>query len=286
MFPIHLNLGFRHFYFYEGLYILIAIVVAYIWAAKRIRKYGLSEDQFFRALVGAFLGLLIGARLFHFLFWQPGLLLSEPLTFFRYWDGGLSITGGLAGGIGGAALTFIRRKESFGEYFAVLSPAVLLGQALGRVGCFLNGDAWGIATSLPWGLRFPKFGHTLPGGVVDRQVPSFAWSWAYDAGLVSGGDTTTPPMHPTQLYEGRGDLWPLAFILLAIKRLGKEQGRVILVLYICSYCLLRFFLEFLRGDRGVVVWAGMSALQIALALVVVTCMPLFLFALGSRNSSK
>ena len=77
MFPIHIDLGFHRFYFYEGLYFLIAIIVAYLWAGRRIRAYGLSDDQFTRALMGALFGMLVCARLFHFLFWQPGALLSE-----------------------------------------------------------------------------------------------------------------------------------------------------------------------------------------------------------------
>jgi phosphatidylglycerol---prolipoprotein diacylglyceryl transferase len=280
MFPIHLDLGFRRFYFYEGLYFLIAIVVAYLWAAKRIRRYGLSEDQFWRALIGALIGMLIGARLFHFIFWQPSLLVSRPLVFFNYWDGGLSITGGLAGGIGGASLAFIKRKERFLEYFAVLSPAVLLGQAIGRIGCFMNGDAWGIPTSLPWGLRFPKFGRILPSGAVDRSIPGFAWSWAYDRGLVGPADSRTPPLHPTQLYESLGDLLILAVVLLAFRRLGKAGGRFILALQVGCYCLLRFFLEYLRGDREATVLLGMSSMQIALAAVALACLPIALICRG------
>jgi phosphatidylglycerol---prolipoprotein diacylglyceryl transferase len=272
LFPIHLDLGFRQFYFYEGLYFLIAIVVAYLWAARRIRANGLSEEQFTMALAAGLLGAVLCGRLSHFIFWEPGLLISNPLKFFGFWDGGISITGGLAGGIAGGALAYRKSKERFGECFAVVAPAILLGQALGRVGCFLNGDAWGIPTTLPWGVRFPKYGTILPAGLPDPRVPGFAWSWAYEQGLVAVGDSSTPPLHPTQLYESLGDLLVLGLVLLAFRKLGKGRGGLILTIYAGAYALLRFLLEFLRGDRGAVVWAGMSALQVLLAAIVALCL--------------
>jgi phosphatidylglycerol:prolipoprotein diacylglycerol transferase len=267
MFPIHLDLGFRTFYFYEGLYILTAMIVAYIWAAGRIRKSGLSPERFDIALVGAFVGLILGARISHFLFWDLDILLEDPMVFFRFWDGGLSVVGGLVGGLVGAALTFIGKKEKFLEYYAVVAPSILLGQAVGRIGCFMNGDAWGLPTSLPWGVRFAKFGTTLFSGELDRTLASPAWTWARSLGLVAPGDLRTPPLHPTQLYEAAGDIVILFILLLILKRVGREHGgSLLLAVHAGGYCLLRFLLEFIRGDRGPVAWAGMSALQISLAL--------------------
>jgi phosphatidylglycerol:prolipoprotein diacylglycerol transferase len=275
-----LNLGFRTFYFYEGLYILTAIIVAYIWASRRIRASGLSEDRFDVALIGAFLGLILGARISHFLFWDFDSFLADPAVFFRFWDGGLSVVGGLAGGIAGGAATFIKRKERFTEYFAVVSPAVLLGQAVGRIGCFMNGDAWGTTTSLPWGVRIAKYGTTLVSGDLDRTYPSLAWTWARERGLVATADLRTPPLHPTALYEALGDVLLLLLVLRVLKSIGKERGgSIVLALHAGGYCLLRFFLEFIRGDREAPVAAGMSALQLVLA----ACAAVFLAFAAARR---
>jgi phosphatidylglycerol---prolipoprotein diacylglyceryl transferase len=266
MFPIHLDLGFRTFYFYEGFYILTAIIVAYIWSSRRIRAYGLSEDRFDLGLIGAFIGLVLGARITHFLFWDIDYLLKDPAVFFRFWDGGLSVVGGLAGGIAGGSVAFIGKKDKFTEYFAVVSPAILLGQAVGRIGCFMNGDAWGLPTSLPWGVRIAKYGTTLFSFKIDRSLPSQAWSWALDRGLVWPGETRTPPLHPTALYEALGDILILFLALRVLKKIGKERGgSLVLALHTGGYCLLRFLLEFIRGDREQVVFAGMSVLQLVLA---------------------
>lgn len=273
MFPFHLDLGFRTFYFYEGIYFLIAIIVAYIWAARRIRASGLSEDRFDVALIGAFIGLILGARISHFLFWDIDVLIDDPAAFFRFWDGGLSVVGGLAGGIAGGAITFIKKKEKFSEYFAVVSPAILLGQAVGRVGCFLNGDAWGLPTSLPWGVRIAKYGVSLPSGLVDRTYASNAWLWCRERGLATGRDPWTSPLHPTPLYEALGDLAIIALVLAVLRSFGKEKGgTLVLALHAGAYCLLRFLLEFIRGDRDATVLAGMSWLQLALAACAVGCL--------------
>lgn len=275
MYPIDLNLGFHIFYYYEGFYYLISIAVAYAWAAHRIKKYGLDYDQFSKLIVSGIIGAIVGGRLSHFIFWQPSILISDPLEFFRVWDGGTSITGALAGGIIGARLACIGKKSDFWQFFAVLSPAVLLGQAIGRVGCFLNGDAWGIRTNLPWGVRFPKFGTYIPGFKPDHLVPSYAWTWAKIHGFVSNSSMFTPPLHPTQLYESLGDILLLVFILFIIRRIGfKYSGKLIALIHIGGYCLLRFLLEFLRGDRGAVIWNDMTALQITLIVIFIVSFPI------------
>ena len=147
MFPIHFDLGFTVFYYYEGFYFLIAITVATIVAVGSVRKAGLDVGTFADGLVWALLAALVGAKVSHFLFWDWRSCLSDPWTFLHIWEGGVSSTGGLAGGALGGFIYFRRQRADFFAYFAAASPAVLLGQAIGRVGCFLNGDAWGIPTS-------------------------------------------------------------------------------------------------------------------------------------------
>lgn len=285
MYPIDLNTGFHIFYYYEGLYYLISVAVAYAWAAHRVKRYGMETDRLTEYVIASIAGAILGGRISHFLFWQPSLLISDPLAFFRIWDGGMSITGGLAGGIIGARLCFIGRKQDFWQFFAALSPAVLLGQAVGRVGCFLNGDAWGIRTDLPWGVRFPKFGTLIPGFKRDNLVPGYAWDWAKSRGLVSNGDMYTPPLHPTQLYESLGDMLLMAAILFLIHRIGfKSSGKKVALFHIGGYSLLRFLLQFIHGDRGVIVWRGMSALQLCLLAVIIISVLITVISRHARTS--
>lgn len=266
MWPIHLDLGFRVFYFYEGFYFLVAIATASWLAFGRFKKAGLDAWGLVEDLPWTLLGAVFGARVFHFLFWDPHAFLADPLSFFRIWEGGVSITGGLAGGVLMALFRFRRRHVDFWRAFAVASPAVLIGQAIGRIGCFLNGDAWGIPTSLPWGVVEPRFGMVLPMMVRDHHVASAAWLWCVQRGYSSAVSMATVPLHPTQLYEALGDLLLAGAMVALGRRLGRTDGpwRGVFWGHLGGYAFLRFGLEFLHGDRDGTVWMGMTALQLGL----------------------
>ena len=266
MWPIHLDLGFRIIHFYEGFYFLIAILVATVLAARRLNKAGLGTAAFQEALPWILLSAIAGARIFHFLFWDMETLLAHPLSIFRVWEGGLSITGGLAGGVTAAFLCFRRSKVDFWQAFAVASPAVLLGQAIGRLGCFLNGDAWGVPTALPWGVPLPKFGTVLPWMTRDHLVPSEAWTWCVQQRFILPTAVATVPLHPTQLYEALGDLALAGIVVLLARKAvrGETPGSQVFWLHLGGYSALRAALEFLHGDRDALVWGGMTALQIGL----------------------
>lgn len=264
MYPIHLNLGFRVFPFYEGAYFFLAILGAALLGIRRLKQAGLDPGLFLDSLTWILLGSFLGARLFHFGFWELETFLRDPASFFRFWEGGMSITGGLAGGV--LASWFCFRRAGYWRYFAALAPAVLLGQALGRLGCFLNGDAWGIPTSLPWGIAQPRFGTVIPGFLTDTRLPSDAWTWSVALGYSDPSSLVTVPLHPTQLYEALGDLLLLALVAWQARRSGPTPR--VAWLFAGGYSLLRFGLEFLHGDRSGTVWAGMTALQLALLAIV------------------
>jgi len=271
MFPIHMDLGFRVFPFYEGLYFVIAIVTGVLWARSRLAKARLDLALFDEALVWILVGAVVGARLFHFAFWDWDRLAADPLIFFRVWEGGLTIVGGLVGGIGAGAWVFAARKADFWRHFAVVSPALLLGQAVGRVGCFLNGDAWGIPTNLPWGVPLPKFGTLVPAFQLNTDWMSPAWDWAFRHGLVGADALVTPPLHPTQLYEALADLVLLVGVLALSRRIARKGGPWARVFWLHAggYALIRFLVEFLHGDHeSTDLWA-MTALQLGLAALVV-----------------
>lgn len=278
MWPIHLDLGFKVVHFYEGFYFIIAILTATVLAAHRLKKAGLGTAVFLDGLPWILLSAILGARLFDFLFWDMKSLLAHPLSFFFIWEGGLSITGGLAGGVTAAFVWFRRSKVDFWQTFAIASPAVLLGQAVGRVGCFLNGDAWGVPTALPWGVPLPKFGTILPWMTRDPSAPSDAWTWCAGQHFIPPTAMATVPLHPTQLYEALGDLALAAIVVLLARKAaaGETSWPRIFWCHLGGYSALRFGLEFLHGDRDALVWAGMTALQLGLAGFSIVAGALFL----------
>jgi phosphatidylglycerol:prolipoprotein diacylglycerol transferase len=273
MFPIHLDLGFRVFHYYEGLYFLCAVLGAYAVAWRNLVRGGQDPEVLAWSLPLILLGAVAAARASHFLFWDWASFKADPGEFLKFWDGGLSITGGLAGGALAALACFRYRKVDVASFAARVSPAVLVGQAIGRIGCFLNGDAWGIPTGLPWGVREPRFGIRVPGFRVDTGVPSAAWEWCVAQGFIPADAPATPPLHPTQLYEALGDLALAGLVVLLARRELRAGGRParVLWLHLGGYSLLRFGLEFLHGDREALFLAGMTTLQLGLLASAVVC---------------
>jgi phosphatidylglycerol:prolipoprotein diacylglycerol transferase len=280
MFPIHLNLGFRVFYFYEGFYFLVAIATACLFAGWRLNKAKLDVQGFIDSVPWILLGSILGARIFHFVFWDWNAFRADPMTFFRLWEGGLAIAGGLVGGVSAAWICFRRGKLDFWAYSWALSPAVLIGQAIGRLGCFLNGDAWGTPTRLPWGVAEPKFGRFFPGFTLDRTIPSSAWEWSVAKGYTAQSALKTIPLHPTQMYEALCDLLLAGLVLLSVRSLARKPGppQKPILLHLGGYSLVRFGLEFLHGDRGPNIWSGMTTFQIGLLACGTVCGSLYLMS--------
>ncbi|MBO6535699.1 MAG: prolipoprotein diacylglyceryl transferase [Balneolaceae bacterium] len=266
MLPIHLDLGFNTIYFYEGIYFLISIVIGVYIAYVRVKKYGGKMELFDGLITWSIVGALIGARLSHFLFWNLDLFLSNPAILFSLSGAGNSITGGLVGGMVGGLLFVRRKKINYFEYFSLLSPGILVGQAVGRIGCFLNGDAHGTATNSIFGMEFPRYGTMIPGFETEYGISSSAWQWSYQNGLVDQASTVSAALHPTQLYEMFGDFVLLGIVLWVFNKIWDSDKKSPLIFFIHTggYALLRFSLEFIRGDRELVNVANMSNLQLVL----------------------
>ncbi len=266
MLPIHLDLGFNTIYFYEGLYFLISIAIGVYIAYVRVKKHGGKIELFDGLVTWSIVGALIGARVSHFLFWNLDLFLSNPAILFSLSGAGNSITGGLVGGMVGGLLYVRRKKLNYFEYFSLISPGLLIGQAVGRIGCFLNGDAHGTATSSVIGMEFPRYGTMIPGFETEYGISSSAWQWSYQNGLVDQASTVSAALHPTQLYEMFGDFVLLGIVLWVFNKIWESDKKSPLIFFIHTggYALLRFSLEFIRGDRELVNIANMSNLQLVL----------------------
>ena len=266
MLPINLDLGFNKIYFYEGIYFLISIAIGVFIAYKRVKKYGGKVELFDGLITWSIIGSLIGARLSHYLFWNLDLFLDNPAVLFSLSGAGNSITGGLVGGMVGGLLFTRRKGMNYFEYFSLLSPGILFAQAVGRVGCFLNGDAHGTATDSIFGMHFPRYATTVPAFETDYSISSSAWQWSYQNGLVDQMSTVSAALHPTQLYEMFGDLVLMGVVLWVFHKIWNSDKKSPLIFFIHTggYALLRFALEFIRGDREFIAFANMTNLQVVL----------------------
>ncbi|RSL17995.1 phosphatidylglycerol:prolipoprotein diacylglycerol transferase [Edaphobacter aggregans] len=190
-------------------------------------RAGLSTRAMYRAVVLSLLGGLWGANLLSLLVhgWEGG-----PLAAFAFVQGGKSLFGGLLLGGFAAVLYFHYRKLPMLAYADAGMLALTLGYAIGRIGCFLNGDDYGTLTHVHWAVVYP------PG--------TEAYEAHLERGWISPGDAWSLPIHPVQLYAS---LLGLALFVVLVAWRPKWEGSR-LCAYLIIYGVSRFFLEYLRGD--------------------------------------
>ena len=219
-----------------GLFLALAVIAGVWLGARGARRVGLSPQQVERLAIWSLVGGLVGARLFHVIDrWD--LYASDPLRAVAVWEGGLAIYGGLLGGVAAGALYAFRQRLPVRRLADGVAPGMILGQALGRLACIPNGDAYGSPTNLPWAFRYVHDG---------TMVPTQLWG---------------VPLHPYPVYEMLFDLGVLG-LLLALRRHPtlKQRPGLLFVTYAGVYSVGRFLLSYFRMER---VWfAGLQEAQV------------------------
>lgn len=211
-----------------GLMMMMGFLMAGWVIQRQLRDRGLNEGYAADVVVAAVIGGILGAKLWYVaLYGDAGALLSR---------GGLVWYGGLIGGAAAVLANSWRRRVPLRFTLELAAPGLAIGYALGRVGCFLVQDDYGIPTGLPWGLRFPE---GLP--------PSTAYnlSTLYDIDVAAGvSPTEVLAVHPTQLYEVT--LMVTVFGILWRMRRHTHGMGWLFGLYLVLAGLERFLVEFLR----------------------------------------
>ena len=244
MFPTLLKIGSFELASY-GVMTALAYLTASFYLLKRLDKIKLDQDTFWNIIFIAFVAALAGSKLLYIILsWnEMGNSFADKLIYavknFRY---GFVFLGGAVTAI--LSLLYYMKKKNLpvlktADFFVVALP---LGHAVGRVGCFLAGCCFGKPTQLPWGVTF-SHPHTL-------VPPQFQHI----------------PLHPTQLYEVAANLI-LFFILQSYYKKPHKEGGV-LAAYLAGYGVIRFAIEFFRGDFRGGFWWGMSPSQIICLLAV------------------
>jgi len=216
--PIFLYLGGWQIHWY-GLLMVVAVVAGWYWLDKLAKRTYLVNKTL-DLIVWVALGGLVGARLL-FVLLKLSEFSGQWQSIFSLSQGGLSIHGAL---IGGLVATFIycrHNQLSFSKTLDMLVLPVLIGQVIGRWGNFFNQEAFGGPTNLVWKMYVaPKF---RPEGYANYNF-----------------------FHPTFLYEAIG----LGLIIWLIIRLRKQSlsAGTLTIIYLISYSVLRFGIEFFRLD--------------------------------------
>lgn len=205
-----------------GLLWVIGLLAAVYIVQNIFKRENLPEKWFDSLFVYMMLGIILGARLGHCLFYEPAYFLSNPIEILYVWQGGLASHGGGIGLILGLWL-FSRKshcKSLLHHMDRVAIPTALAGCFI-RLGNLFNSEIYGGRTELPWGFKFPR----------DFQYDGFAH-------------------HPTQIYESLGYL--IIFIILMRmykKRKGIVNRGLIVGWMLTLIFTLRFFVEFIKNDQ-------------------------------------
>ena len=218
MHPILIQLGEFQIRGY-GVMIALAFLAGTFLGVREARRRGYDPELIYDLLFYVMIAGIAGARIYYVLVSNPAYFFTHPLDIFAIWRGGMSLHGGLIGGLLAGIGFCKRRRLAFWSFADLLTPSIMLGQAVGRGACTLNGCSYGKPTGLPWAVTF-----TDPASQAPHNVP----------------------LHPTQFYEMGTDF----LIFLALWNLRKRtrfDGELFL-LYAMIYALARFGLEFFRGD--------------------------------------
>jgi phosphatidylglycerol:prolipoprotein diacylglycerol transferase len=226
-----------------GVMVAVAALVGLAVLRGELRRSALPEAALEAAFAGV-IGGMVGAKLL-WVFEHRG---EEPLVQLLLSRGGLSWFGGFAGGTLAGLWVMQRKRLPRIAVLAAATPALAIGHAIGRIGCFLVGDDYGRPTELPWGVAFPQ-----------------------------GLPPTSVPVHPTQLYEAAA-LVPLAWLLFRWRRQGRPDTFV-LGAYLVLAGTIRFLIEFVRVNVRVV---GIFTIAHLASLIVVVVGLL----LGARTISR
>jgi phosphatidylglycerol:prolipoprotein diacylglycerol transferase len=233
-----------------GIWLALGMLVG-LYAASRLgARDGLPRERIYDLGLWVLVGGLVGSKVL-MLFVEENVNIFT-LDFLR--SGGV-FYGGLIGGFLAVVIIVRLYKLPFWKVADAFAPAVALGQAFGRQGCFAAGCCWGKPTDLPWGVHFSKLGNEYTG------VPIYG---------PEGGDLH---LHPTQLIESFTML--AVFGLLIWLHKHKKFDGQILIAYGILYSIFRFSIEFIRDDPrgdllGFTTLTGLSTSQGVSLLVAVS----------------
>ncbi|MCG8541179.1 MAG: prolipoprotein diacylglyceryl transferase [Clostridia bacterium] len=193
-----------------GILISLAMILGTILAIRETKRFGMDENIIIDFILVMIPSAIIGARIYYVVFnWS--YYGGDIIKMLNVRGGGLAIHGGVIGGIIAGLIYTRYRKIGFWQLADIIAPSLILGQAIGRWGNFLNREAYGAPTDLPWGIN------------------------------VNG-----LRVHPTFLYES---LWNfVVFIFLMKYRTKKKFQGELFYLYLILYSVGRFFIEGLRTD--------------------------------------
>ena len=242
--PIALRIGSFEVHWY-GIIIATAVLAAGWVGGIEARRRGENPDTGWAMLLPVLVLAVIGARLYHVIHeWGP-VYSKDPALIPQIWNGGLGIPGAVIGGVLAIWLYTRWAKLNTLRWFDIFASVMLLGQAIGRLGNFVNQELYGPPTSLPWGIP------------IDAAHRIGEWT------NLATFPVDSTRFHPLFAYEALLNLVGFVFILWIGRRLAHRlyDGDILLI-YLMWYSVVRVWLETFRVENWVIagvptaIWLG------------------------------
>lgn len=240
--------------YWYGIIIALGLILAFVYASLSCKKMRIDEDKLVNCVIAGVIFGIIGARLYYVAFYPGDTYRNDPLQILNIHAGGLGIYGGIITGLLAGAVTAKICKMKVGAVLDLASLGFLIGQGVGRWGNFINQEAFGGATDLPWGMM---------SSATQAVVPD-------------------SPVHPCFLYES---VWCLlGFVILHIftRKLRRYDGQTFL-LYMDWYGVGRFVIEGLRQDSLIIPGTTLKVSQVVAAAAIIGSL-ILLFVFRNRTS--
>ena len=245
--PVAIDIGILQVRWY-GLIIGVGLLLGLFLALRESERRGLSKETFLDMILWAVPIAIISARIYYVIF-EWDYYSQNPENIIKVWNGGIAIHGALIGAVLTAVIFCRIKKISFWKVADIAAPSILLGQAIGRWGNFINQEAHGgeVTRSFLEGLYLPDW-------IINQMYIEVDGVFAY--------------YHPTFLYES---LWNFAgvIILLLLRKVNMRRGELFLT-YVIWYSVGRFFIEGLRTDSLMLAGDLRTAQVLSIVLIVVS----------------
>ena len=258
-----------------GAIIAFGFLLAALLGGRIAYTWKMSLDKMVDVLIYGTLAGIVCARLYYCIFeWE--YYGQHPAEIIKIWNGGLAIYGGIIGGILAAFITCRVRKLNFLNLLDCVGISLLVGQGIGRWGNFANQEAFGVNTSLPWGMWSEK---------TAQYIRSHQAQFAAEGVSVQPGTLENKAyVHPTFLYESLWCLLGVLVLYILCRKLRKFSGQMFLA-YGVWYGAERAFVEGLRTD-SLYIGAFRVSQLVSMALAAVCLVLLIVFWIRAVRNPK
>ena len=235
-----------------GLLIAIGMLLAVFVVCKIANKRGMKPEDIYLVALYAIPFAIIGARLYYVIFSDHSFTFWE---IFEIWNGGMAIYGGVIGGCLGVALYCVIHKKNFLKIADLAVVGLILGQAIGRIGCYFGGCCYGIEVTNQSAMWFP----------LSVQINGV---WHYS----------------TFFYESICNFIIFAILLYFILKHKQENGSI-LCMYLCLYGFVRCIIEQFRGD-SLYIWGMKVSQLLSLGLTILGIILLIIINTKSKKDKS